>query len=166
MTTGGPWPTLDELREQERRLVLASLSEDDAIDIGLLLLGMATERDLAVTIEVRKGDRVVFRAARTGTNAHNDMYVAGKARVVERFGHASLFERLRHEESGTTFAEATSLNFPEYAPHGGGVPLVVAGTGPVGVAIVSGLPQQDDHALIVEALGTYLAGRRPALGTT
>ncbi|HEY3335288.1 MAG TPA: heme-degrading domain-containing protein [Candidatus Limnocylindrales bacterium] len=165
MTTGGPWPTLDELREQEGRLALPSLDEDDAIDIGLLLLTMAVERGLAVTIEVRRGNRVVFRAARTGTNAHNDMYVAGKARVVERFGHASLLERLRHEEAGTTFEAATSLAFPEYAPHGGGVPLVVAGTGPVGVAIVSGLPQQDDHALIVEALEAYLAGRRPAVSS-
>jgi uncharacterized protein (UPF0303 family) len=160
MTTGGPWPTLDELRDQERRLVLPSLSENDAIDLGLLILQAAVARDLAVTIEIRRVGRIVFRAARTGTNAHNDMYVAGKARIVERFGHATLLERLRHEAEGTTFAEATSLAFPEYAPHGGGVPLIVAGTGPVGVAIVSGLPQQDDHALVVECLEAYLAGRR------
>ena len=160
MTTGGPWPTLDELRDQERRLVLPSLDENDAIDIGLRLLRLATDRDLAVTIEIRLAGRVVFRAARTGTDATNDMYVAGKARIVERFGHATIFERLRHEEAGTTFAEATSLTFPEYAPHGGGVPLIVEGTGPVGVAIVSGLPQQDDHALIVECLEAYLAERR------
>ena len=166
MTTGGPWPTLDELRDQERRLVLPSLDENDAIEIGQLLLGMAIERGLAVTIEIRKGSRVVFRAARTGTNAHNDMYVAGKVRVVERFGHASLFERLRHEEAGTTFEEATSLSFPEYAPHGGGVPLIVEGTGPVGVAVVSGLPQQDDHALIVECLGAYLAKRARSRAST
>ena len=157
MTTGGPWPTLDELRDQERRLVLPSLDENAAIDIGMQLLGMAIERDLAVTIEIRKGSRVVFRAARAGTNAHNDVYVAGKARVVEHFGHATLYERLRHEEAGTTFAEATSLSFPEYAPHGGGVPLIVEGTGPVGVAVMSGLPQQDEHALIVECLEAYLA---------
>ena len=121
-------PTLDELRDQEARLVLPSLSENDAIDIGLRLLALATERDLVVTIEVRRASRVVFRAARTGTNAHNDMYVAGKARIVERFGHSTMLERLRHEANGTTFAEATSLAFPEYAPHGGGFPLAVDGT--------------------------------------
>ena len=68
-----------------------------------------------------------------------------------------LYERLRHEAVGTTFAEATSLAFPEYAPHGGGFPLRVRGTGVVGVVLVSGLPQQDDHALIVEALEAFLA---------
>jgi uncharacterized protein (UPF0303 family) len=152
-------PTLDELRDQERRLTLPSLDENDAVSIGRLLLDVATERDLPVTIEVRRMGRVVFRAARNGTDAHNDMYVAGKARIVERFGHSTLYERLRYELDGTSFAEATSLAFPEYAPHGGGFPLIVAGTGPVGVAIVSGLPQLDDHALVVECLATYLASR-------
>ena len=117
----------------------------------------AVSTDGPVTIEVRRLSRVVFRAARTGTNAHNDMYVAGKARIVERFGHSTMYERLSHLAQGTTFEDATSLAFPEYAPHGGGFPLAVGGTGVVGVAIVSGLPQEDDHALIVEVLSAYVA---------
>jgi uncharacterized protein (UPF0303 family) len=152
-------PTLDELREHEERLTLPSLDENDAVAIGLLLVSKAVERDLPVTIEVRRASRVVFRAARNGTNEHNDMYVRGKARVVERFGHSTLYERLRYETAGTTFADATSLGFPEFAPHGGGFPLCVRGTGPVGVAIVSGLTQEEDHGLIVECLGEYLASR-------
>jgi uncharacterized protein (UPF0303 family) len=98
---------------------------------------------------------VVFRAARNGTDATNDQYVGGKARLVEKFGHATLYERLRYEAEGTTFEEATSLTFPEYAPHGGGFPLIVEGAGPVGVVIVSGLPQLDDHALVVECLERF-----------
>ena len=125
--------------------------------LGLSLLHKATDRDLAVTIEVRMGERVVFRAARAGTDATNDMYVAGKARIVERFGHSSLYERLQYELAGTSFAEATSLDFPEYAPHGGGFPLSVADGDLVGVVIVSGLPQLDDHALVVECLTEFAA---------
>ena len=157
MATTTPLPTVDELHEQERRLVLPSLDENDAVTVGMALLAMAIERDLPVTIEVRRVGRVVFRAARNGTNAHNDMYVAGKARLVERFGHSTMLARLEAEAAGTTFAERTSLAFPEYAPHGGGFPLIVDGTGPVGVAIVSGLAQQDDHALIVECLTELIA---------
>jgi uncharacterized protein (UPF0303 family) len=147
-----PEPTLDELLDQERRLVFSSLDENGAVAIGLSILQAATERDLPVTIEVRLRDRVVFRAARNGTNATNDQYIGGKARLVERFGHASLYERLRYEAKGTTFEAATSLTFPEYAPHGGGFPLIVEGAGPVGVVVVSGLPQLEDHALVVECL--------------
>jgi uncharacterized protein (UPF0303 family) len=159
MTADDPSPSLDELLDQERRLVLPSLDENGAVALGLSLVDKATDRDLAVTIEVRMGERVVFRAARTGTDATNDMYIAGKARIVERFRHSSLYERLQYELAGTSFAEATSLEFPEYAPHGGGFPLVVAGRGPVGVVIVSGLPQLDDHALVVECLTEFAASR-------
>jgi uncharacterized protein (UPF0303 family) len=154
-----PFPTLDEVVAQEARLQLPSCSVDDAVAIGRWLLDRALERNLAVTVEVWHGGRNVFRAARPGTNAHNDLYLAGKRRVVEHFRHATMHERLRHEAAGTTFAAATSLGFPDYAPHGGGFPLLVAGTGMVGVVLVSGLPQQDDHALIVEALEAHLAAR-------
>ena len=155
-----PPPTLDELLDQERRLVLPSLDENGAVAIGLSILDAAIERELPITIEVRLRDRVVFRAARTGTDATNDQYVGGKARLVERFGHSSLYERLRFEAEGTTFEAATSLTFPEYAPHGGGFPLIVERVGPVGVVIVSGLPQLDDHALVVECLATFVGAAR------
>ncbi len=150
-----PFPTPAEILAQEERLTLPACSYDDCLAIGRSLLDLAEQRDLGIAIEVWHGTRLVFRAARPGTNANNDVYLAGKRRVVDHFGHASLYERLRHEAAGTSFEAATSLHFPEYAPHGGGFPLLVRGTGRVGVVLVSGLPQQDDHALIVEALGAY-----------
>ena len=156
---GDGWPTAAEVLAQEERLALPSCSVEDALWIGQWLLDRARERSLAVTVEVWRGSRLVFRAARPGTDAHNDLYLAGKRRVVEHFAHSSFYERLRHEEAGTSFAAATGLQFPDYAPHGGGFPLSVRGTGPVGVALVSGLPQALDHALIVEALEAFLAAR-------
>ena len=137
-----------------------SLSEADAIAIGQMLLARATARSLAVTIEVRRTGRVVFRAALPGTTTDNDEWIAGKAAVVERFGHSTWCIRNRYLARGTTFEEATGLGRPAYAPHGGGYPLAVRGTGAVGVALVSGLPQEQDHALIVEVLEAYLAGER------
>ena len=83
------------------RLALPSCSEADALAIGRWLLDRATERSLPVTIEVWRGARLVFRAARPGTNAHNDLYLAGKRRVVEHFGHSSFYERQRHVAAGT-----------------------------------------------------------------
>jgi uncharacterized protein (UPF0303 family) len=150
-------PSPAELLEQEARLVLPHCSEADALEIGRAILAVAEARDKPVAIEVWRGQRLIFRASRPGTNAHNDVYLAGKRKVVEHFGHSSFYERRRHEVAGTTFEEATSLRFPEYAPSGGGFPLVVRGTGPVGVALVSGLPMEEDHAMIVEALEAYLA---------
>jgi uncharacterized protein (UPF0303 family) len=152
-TTGGFTP--EQLLEQEAGLALPSLSEDDAIGIGLLALAAARERALPITVEVRRGGRVAFRATLPGSSADQDSWIARKARVVERFGHSTLYERVRHEAIGTTFPEKTGLPESRYAAHGGGVPLTVTGTGMVGVLLISGLPQVEDHALAVEVLTAW-----------
>ena len=153
------FPSPDEILAQEARLVLPSCTDADALAIGRWILTTAEARGQAIVVEAWLGPRLVFRAARPGTNETNDQYIGGKRHVVERFGHASFYERQRHLAAGTTFEQATGLTFPEYAPHGGGFPLRVAGEdAPVGVVLVSGLPQQDDHALIIEALEAHLAG--------
>ncbi|WP_331272833.1 heme-degrading domain-containing protein [Motilibacter deserti] len=157
-TTGNFTP--EQLLDHERELVLPSLSNDDAIDLGLTVLRLARERSLPVLVEVRRWPQTLFRAALPGTAPDNDAWVDGKARVVQRFGHSSLHERVRHEAAGTTFADKTGLPADRYAAHGGGFPLAVQGTGVVGVLLVSGLPQVEDHALAVEALREFLAARR------
>jgi uncharacterized protein (UPF0303 family) len=149
--------TSDDVLAQERELVLPSLSNDDAVDLGLRLLRMARERDLPGLIEVRRGPLILFRAARPGVVLDNDAWVAGKARTVERFGHATLWHHLRGEETGIDFASRTGLPTDVFKAHGGGFPLCVAGTGMVGAVVVSGLPQREDHALVVEALRAHLA---------
>jgi uncharacterized protein (UPF0303 family) len=160
MTTNGPEMDPARLLEEEARLALPSLSEADAIAIGRLILARADERSLPVALEVRRTGRVMFRAARAGTSSDNDAWIAGKAAVVERFGHSSWYMRRRYLAEGTTFEDATGLLPPAFRAVGGGYPLIVAGTGAVGVALVSGLPQEQDHALLVECLEAYLAGAR------
>ena len=153
--TGGRNPA--GLLAEETALTLASLNELDAIAIGERILARATRDGLPVTIEVRRGARVVFRAALPGSSVDNDAWIARKARVAERFGHSSLYVRVRYEAAGTTFEAATGLPAADYAPYGGAVPLVVAGTGAIGVAIVSGLSQLDDHDLVVAGIREHLA---------
>jgi hypothetical protein len=148
----GPWRTTKrrprrrsvELLDQEHRLVLPSLDENGAVAIGLSIVQVAIARVLTVTIEVRLRDRVVFRAARNGTDATYDQYIGGKARLVERFGHASLYERLRHEAEGTTFEAATTTT----------------PTGPVPSTIVAHVPRVRAAwwrvpAVVVECLATF-----------
>ena len=158
-TTGGFTP--EQLLAEEAELALPSLSEADAVGIGLTALGLARERGLAITVEVRRTGRTVFRAALPGSTPDQDSWIARKARVVERFGHSTLHERVRHEVLGSTFAEGTGLPETRYAAHGGGVPLTVEGTGMVGVLLVSGLPQVEDHRLAVEVLRTLARGAQP-----
>lgn len=147
-----------EVERQERDLRFATFTNDDAWELGCLLVRLATERDLPVTVDVRRGTQQLFHAARPGTVADNDTWVERKVRVVERFGTSSYLQGLRARAKGTTFAAAHDLPLQQYAAHGGAFPVHVEGVGVVGAVTVSGLPQADDHALVVEAVRTFLDG--------
>jgi uncharacterized protein (UPF0303 family) len=144
-----------EVEAQEHDLVLTRFTHDDAWRLGCLLVELATERDLPVTIDVRKGTQQVFHAAREGTTADNDSWVERKVRTVYRFGASSYLVGLRAKAKGRDFNEQHQLPLQEYAAHGGAFPVRVDGVGIVGVVTVSGLAQGDDHALVVEALRAF-----------
>jgi uncharacterized protein (UPF0303 family) len=76
--------------------------------------------------------------------------------VVNRFGHSSLYVRQASRERGTSFEEEFGLDPLRYAAHGGGFPILVRSVGPVGVVVVSGLPQVTDHRMVVAALRAQL----------
>ncbi|KLT45205.1 hypothetical protein CC85DRAFT_240963 [Cutaneotrichosporon oleaginosum] len=83
----------------------------------------------------------------------NWLWVRGKLNVVKRFNVSSLRKGREIAAKGQT-PEEKGLHFPEYACHGGAFPIWIAGcdAAPVGAIVVSGLPQLDDHQLIVDSL--------------
>jgi uncharacterized protein (UPF0303 family) len=58
------------------------------------------------------------------------------------------------EQEGTSLEAKMGLPLRDYASQGGSFPLRTAGGACVGAVTVSGLPQRDDHALVVEALAS------------
>ncbi|MFF6961024.1 MULTISPECIES: heme-degrading domain-containing protein [unclassified Streptomyces] len=146
-----------ELVAQEAELVFSRFTHDDAWRLGSLLVEMAREGGAAVTVDIRRGGQQLFHHALDGTTPDNDAWLARKARVVERYHASSLLVGERFRAKGGSFEESSRLDPDLYAAHGGAFPLRVAGVGVVGVVAVSGLPQVEDHALVVAALTRYLA---------
>ncbi|MCV2394622.1 heme-degrading domain-containing protein [Actinotalea sp. M2MS4P-6] len=140
------------LEAEHARLVLEHFDHADAWTLGCAIVELAQERSLPVAIDIHLGRQQVFHAAMPGSTAENDLWIARKRAVAELTGRPSFLVGRRHAAAGTDFHAATGLPAREYATHGGAVPLVVRGVGQVGVATVSGLPQAQDHALVVEAI--------------
>ena len=153
-TTGNRRP--EDLLAQEHRLALPTFDEEDALALGSLAMQRARAIGLPVTIEVRRGGRVAFRAALPGSAPDQDGWVERKARVVEQSGHATLYERVRYEAAWTTYERATGLPESEYAAHGGGFPLTTPDGVLAGMIVVSGLPQVEDHDFVVACLEEHL----------
>ena len=151
------FPTVAELAAEEQDLQFSSFTNDDAWDLGSALVAAARERGAPVVVDVTRNGHQLFRAALTGSSPDNDSWIARKERVVHRFGHSSLYVRQASIERGTTFEEEFALDPAQYAAHGGAVPVVVRNVGPVGVVAVSGLPQVEDHRMVVAAVRAHLA---------
>jgi uncharacterized protein (UPF0303 family) len=146
------FPTLAELAAEEDELQLARFTNDDAWALGTALVTGARQEQLPVAVDVSRNAHQLFHAALTGATPDNDSWIQRKARVVHRFGHSSLYVGQRSREAGTTFEEQFGLDPQLFAAHGGGFPLIVRNVGPVGVVVVSGLPQVEDHRMVVAAL--------------
>lgn len=149
-------PTVEELEAQERRLVFSQFTYDDAWALGSLLVELARERRAPVAIDIHRAGQQLFHAALPGSTPDNDAWIARKRRVVERYGSASYLVGARHRAKGTTFEASSRLDPDTYAAHGGSFPLTLEGTGVIGAITVSGLPQLEDHNLVVKALQRFL----------
>ncbi|MEV0555292.1 heme-degrading domain-containing protein [Streptomyces sp. NPDC050597] len=150
-------PTVAELEEQERRLTLPHFTYDDAWALGTLLVELARERNAPVAIDIRRGGQQLFHAALPGSTPDNDAWIDRKRRVVDRYAASSLLVGTRFRAKNTTFEDSSRLDPDVYAAHGGAFPITVEGAGVIGTVVVSGLPQLEDHAMVVEALEHFAA---------
>ncbi|WP_329279147.1 heme-degrading domain-containing protein [Streptomyces sp. NBC_00691] len=157
-----------ELEAQEARLVLPRFTYEDAWTLGSMLVGIARERGAPVAIDIRRGPQQLFHCALPGSSADNDAWIDRKRRVVERYGVSSFLVGARFRAKGTTFEASSRLDPDRYAAHGGAFPVAVEGAGVIGSVTVSGLPQAEDHAMVVEALerllGSYASAAASATG--
>jgi uncharacterized protein (UPF0303 family) len=147
---------LGALLKQEDLLQFGDFSNDTAIAVGLRIVDTARKERKGVTIDIRRHGQQLFHCALPGTSADNDAWVRRKVRVVNRFGHSSYYMGVYFKSQGTTIEEKALLDPTRYAAHGGAFPVIVKGAGVVGTITVSGLPQEEDHRLVVRILAEYL----------
>lgn len=147
----------EQLAAQEERLQFDKFDNETALTLGQHLLAAAQERSLPVVISVRRNGQRLFHAALPGTSPDNDAWIDRKSRVVDRYGHSSFYIGTLHREASDTFEDKSRLDPDLYAAHGGVFPIILRGTGPIGTVGVSGLPQAEDHAFVVEQLSAFLA---------
>ena len=150
------FPALAELAAEEEELFFGGFTNDDAWDLGAALVAAARRDGAPVAVDISRHGHQLFHAALPGTSPDNDSWIQRKTRVVHRFGHSSLYVRQASIERGTTFEEEFGLDPAHYAAHGGAFPIVVRSVGPVGAVVVSGLPQLEDHRMVVAAIRAHL----------
>ena len=150
-------PSFADLLAEEAELQFSSFSNDDAWALGCALVEAAREQGAPVAIDVSRNGQQLFHAALPGATADLDDWLQRKVRVVQRCGHSSLAVGQLWRERGTTFEAVLGADAQGYSTSGGGFPVLVRSVGPVGAVAVSGLPQLEDHRLVVSTIRAFLS---------
>ncbi|KAF0962390.1 heme-degrading domain-containing protein [Rhodococcus sp. T7] len=124
---------------------------DDAWSVGGRLVDISRERNHPVAIAVVFGEQRVFHAALPGSSANNDDWLDRKFRVVRRHNTASYAIGCAQRAAGGDYFADNGYERSKFAVAGGAVPLRVRGS-LIGAVGVSGLAEEEDHALVVEVL--------------
>ena len=143
------------LEAQEKELIFAAFTEETALSLGLTLVELARARALPVVISIRTPERILFHCALPGAKPVNDNWARRKGNTAMLFGEASLRVGMRLRAKAETL-ERHGCSGVDFADAGGSFPIRVTGAGVIGTVTVSGLPQVEDHALVVEGLSALI----------
>ncbi|MBC7669080.1 MAG: heme-degrading domain-containing protein [Gemmatimonadaceae bacterium] len=141
---------------QEKTLVFERFTLETAWTLGTALRDLALARSAPVAIDISLRDRPLFHAALLSAGPDNADWIRRKRNTVLTLGTSTLAVGLKLKASGETLESRYGLPLRDHAAHGGGFPLLMAGLGCIGAITISGLPQVEDHGLVVEGLERHL----------
>lgn len=147
---------LQQVENQEATLIFPAFDASIAWDLGVAIREKAFSRRSAVTIDIRRGEDILFFYAMPGTAPANADWARRKRNVVELLRRSSYAVGLDCLIKGESIEEQMGLPKRDFACHGGCFPIRVARAGHIGTITVSGLPQREDHYLIVEVITEWL----------
>jgi len=147
---------LSILIHQEKMLQFDIFNENIAWQLGSIISERALTECLPIAIEIRKFNQTIFFSGRHGITLDHHDWIRRKANTVQRFLRSSY--RVGHELAleKIDIAQRYHLSPYDYTSAGGGFPIIVKNIGVIGSISISGLPERQDHQLIVETLANFL----------
>lgn len=143
---------LQELLAQEDEIQFSFFNNQTAWELGSLLKSTADKLAAPIAIEVYAFEHVLFSYFMPGTNKDNHEWIKRKRQSVMRFGHSSYYQGQYAASRNRDFEAQPHIDPKEYCAHGGSFPIRIKNSGVIGAVTVSGLAQEIDHQLAIDAL--------------
>ncbi len=169
---------LETIAQQEQLLRFTAFDASIAWQLGSRMRDRLLERAAGGTIEIEVAGQVLFACATPGATPGQADWIRRKRNTVRRFARSSYAIGRTLQRDGETLESRHGLTLADFAAHGGGFPLWITAAGDagstrpsgginggimVGSIIVSGLPQREDHNLVVAAIAEQLGIVAPQL---
>ena len=141
---------------QEERLRFAEFDALTAWEVGLSLRQAGEARNAPIIVDIQLWTMPLLSFALPGAAPSNYDWARRKRNSVAHFHRSTYLLGRMFTRDGKTLRDQGELPERDYAVHGGGFPIWLAGTGCVGAVTVSGLPQREDHSFVVAAIASVL----------
>lgn len=149
--------------EQEETLVFERFNEAVAFALGNRLRERALKDGLGIIIDIRTFDRPLFYAALPGSSAANEDWARRKINALKHYLKSSYRLALEKKHENGVVEPREGLTPLDHVFAGGAFPIRIASAGIIGAIAVSGLPQRQDHSVVVDALCDHLGFDRARL---
>lgn len=154
---------LEALCQQEEALRVEKMSAEDALALGVIMIGLAKEKyKMPIAIRIILGGHTAFSFLMDGTSLHNEWWMDKKLNTSRATGVSSIRSLVEVAE-GIRAMESEFENDGDYALCGGCFPLRNGEGKLLGYVLASGLAHECDHQLIVDALAEFLNLTVPAI---
>ncbi len=148
---------LESLIDQEHRLQFDRFDHTTAWQLGQTLKQLAEARQASVAIEIYAFGQVLFLYAMPGTTQNHLDWLRRKRQATLYFGRSSLYLGVYNRNRQRELERLPHIDPREFSSQGGAFPIRLRGSGVLGTVSVSGLPQENDHGLVVDALERLVA---------
>ena len=139
-----------------KKIEIDSFSNKLGLEIGLAIVDLAKERNQNIAVQVERINHTIFLFVDDNLPKDKHNWLRRKANVTKHFEESSLSVKNDLAKGNMTLGKTFALDEKEYLAKGGSIPIFVKNAGMVAIVTVSGLHDEEDHKIIIEALkGTF-----------
>lgn len=143
--------------ETLRKIELERFDNRIALEMGLAIFELAKERNQHIAVQVERLTHIIFLYVDDTLPADKHNWLRRKANVTKHFEESSL--SIKHDllHGNMSLPKTFALDEQEYLAKGGSIPIFVKNAGMIAIVTVSGLHDEEDHKIIIDALrGEFL----------
>ncbi len=140
-----------------RKIELDRFSNRIAFDMGVKIIDLAKSRNQHIAVEVCRLNQTVFLYVDDTLPVDKHNWLRRKANITRQFEESSLSVKNDLKEGNMSLEKTFGLDERDFLAKGGAIPIFVKNGGMIAIITVSGLHDEEDHNIIIEALkGSYL----------
>lgn len=140
-----------------KKIKLDSFCNRTGMKMGLSIVALAKERSQNIAVQIERLNHIIFLYVDNDLPRDKHNWLKRKANVAKHFEESSLSVKNDLINGNMTLEKTFALDDKEYLAKGGSIPIFVKNTGMIAIITVSGLHDEEDHKIIIDALkGKYL----------